>query len=523
MIVREEHNPAEPSDIGKPAAAPFAAIPSDDTARAADRRAAFMMGSLLSMLAIAFFVNAGWIYWKPEASQLNYRIAAGCGGFFLLFRLIIAKFPLSGKLGNPMAAFVSMVAIAYSVLDLNQSANPWATTQILIVLLVAGFMFSSRAWFTLLSVVTCLGWFWAALPHLTDDGWIQMGASLLVAVIWGTWFLEVRLRSLTAFDQKEEETDYARVIEETQFFTRGPRGNVPWCPICKASPNAIIRHDGLKVLDVNLATLRLLQMERNEIEGMPIANVLAPEKRDGLQEILQLGNFEATETVGFKKDQTRFPVEMINGGIASDANATLAMVLHDLSDREKTNERIAAASSRANQLLRRQAELAVLAATPDTAENLDHIMNLIVEAAHRWLPSSLGVFLVLWDNQSQGFVVTASSAQGRLVTDKLAPADDRASIIGWLTTHNESLIVPKLSDDPFGVRVLYPYQSVEAFAAFPVAGTAGVMGFLLVLESETREFPPADVEYLAILTHRATTCCLQVTMQEQLAFTSGGH
>ena len=40
----------------------------------------------------------------------------------------------------------------------------------------------------------------------------------------------------------------------------------------------------------------------------------------------------------FKKDQSRFPVEMINGGIATDSNATLAMVLHDLSDREKSNE-----------------------------------------------------------------------------------------------------------------------------------------------------------------------------------------
>jgi GAF domain-containing protein len=148
-------------------------------------------------------------------------------------------------------------------------------------------------------------------------------------------------------------------------------------------------------------------------------------------------------------------------------------------------------------------------------------MNLIVGAAHRWLPSTLGVFIVLWDNHTNGFVVAAHSAPGRFVTEKLSSAQERSGLVGYLATHNESLIVPKMGDDPFNVRVLYPYQSVEAFAAYPLAGPSGVVGFLIALENAPREFPPADSEFLAILAHRATTACLTVTLQEQLEIGSG--
>lgn len=523
MIVREDLNPAQPIDLEKPKQPlKFPQFPVEHEEQQAERRVAFMLRPLSTMLAIAFLLEAAWINWKPDTSEMIYQVALVNAIFFFALRLIIGKFQIPTKFANPIATVASLVAISYSIIDLNKSATPWSTTQILIILLVGGFIFSSRSWFTTVSILTCMGWFWVALPHLTDDSWIQMGGYLLVTVIWGTWFLEMRLRNLADFDRHSQEQQYAQVIEETQFFSKTSQGIIPWCPVCKASSDAVIRHDGAKIVDANPAAARMLQMDRKELEGLPIANVLAPEKREYMQETLRLGNFEPTETVAFKKDSTRFSVEMLNGGITVDQGGMLAMVLHDLSEREKTKESIAAASANANQLLRRQTDLAVLAGTPDTAENLDHIMHLIVTAAHNWLPSSLGVFLVLWDNQSQGFVVTATSAQGRLVTEKLAPAEDRASIIGWLTTHNESLIVPKMADDPFNIRVLYPYQSVEAFAAFPVAGTAGVMGFLLVLESAPREFPPSDVEYLAILTHRATTACIQVTLLEQLAYSTGG-
>lgn len=521
MIVQDDLNPAQPREIEKPLP-DLTEIQFSDNPETAERRVAVLMRSLSLMLSIAFFVEAGWVAWKPDSSQMIYQIALSSAIFFLFLRLALSKFELPRHVAHPVAAFSCLVAVGYSIADLHLGKTPWATTQMLIILLAAGFIFSSRAWFTALVIVSCLGWFWAAAPKLSDDMWIQMGVALLVTVIWATWFLETRMRSLAAFEREAAQEDYKRAVEETQFFVRSAKGKDIWCPVCKASLDPIIRHDGEKIIDVNPAAAKLLDMSRSALEGMSIATVLAPEKREGLQDALRLGNFEPTETVAFRKDNSRVPVEMLNGGTSLDVGGMKAMVLRDLSENERAKERVREATARSQQLLRRQGELALLAGTPDTAENLDHIMNLIVGAAHRWLPSTLGVFVVLWDNHTQGFTVTAASAPGHLQTEKLPSADDPRGLIGWLTTHKESLVVPKMGDDSFGIRALYPHQSVEAFAAFPLSGAAGVIGFLLALEMNPREFPPQDVEFLSILAHRATTCCLQVALQEQLNYTTGG-
>jgi PAS domain S-box-containing protein len=525
MIVRDDLNPAQPRDIARvDAELVVPEFPAHEDPNTPSRRVGFLIRPLSVMLAVSFFLLAGWTAWGPEPGRVPYQVALACGIVFLMLRLILTRFELPLSSTNAVAGFAALIAIAYALAELWVAKSPWPTTQILIVILIAGFVLASRPWFTGLAIVSCVGWFAAGFPHLSEDSWVQMGGALLATVIWSGWFLELRLRSLTDFDRRVVKEEYNRVVEETRFFVRSTvsKRPEPWCQLCKASMDAVIRHDGERIIDANPSAGKLLGMDRSELENMPIANILAPEKREHMAATLRLGNFDPTETLVFRKDNTRVAVEMLNGGITLDPDGMLGMLLRDLSERDRSKEKVAAATARAQQMLRRQAELAILAGTPDTAENLDHILNMAVSAAHRWLPSTIGVFAVLWDNHTKGFTVAASSAQGRLATEKLASAEERNSIIGWLTTHNETLVMPNVGGDQFNVRVLYPYQSIEAFVALPLSGSAGVIGFMLVLENVAREFPPEDLEFLTILAHRSATACLQITLQEQVSYAGGG-
>ena len=521
MIVREDLNPAQPRDFKQRPAHVIPEFPSfREDPDLADRRVGILLRPLSSMLCIAFLLEAAWLAFKPEPSRMIYPIALSNAFFFLILRFTLSRFELPPKLTHPVAGLASLMTIGYAVADLYKSATPWATTQILIVLLVASFILASRLWFMLISIISCIGWFWAAFPNLSDDAWVQMGGALLVTVVWATWFLGMRLGSLAEFERRKAEEDYNRVLEDTQFFAKPEIKPEPevWCPMCKASPDAVIRHNGTRIIDANPAAAKLLGMSSSEVEGMSVATIFAPEKREVLEPTLRLGNFEPIETVVFRKDNARIPVKMLNGGITIEAGGMLALGLRDLSDVELSNQRIREATARSQQLLRRQADLAILAATPDDAENLDRILDVIAGAAQRWLPSTIGAFIVLWDNHSQSFAVAASSAPGRFATERLVSGDQETNLVGWLTTHKENLIVPKVGDDAFGVRAIYPEQSVEAFAAFPLIGASGVIGFLLTLEGGPREYPPGDVEFLSILACRATTACLQVNLQEQMAY-----
>jgi len=528
MIVRDDLNPAQPRDFKHgPATGPVSVIPEFPPFREdpelADRRVGVLLRPLSSMLCMAFALEAAWNAFKPEPGPIAYQVALANALFFFILRMALTRFELPANLTHPVASVVSLMTIGYAVADLKTSSTPWATTQLLIVLLVAGFMLASRPWFTLLTVASCVGWFWAAFPHLSDDTWVQMGGALLVTVIWATWFFEMRLRSLADFERRKAEEEYNRVLEETQFFAKPEKKAEPevWCPMCKASPDAIIRHNGRRIIDANASAGRLLAMDARELEGMAVANVLAPEKRDALDPALRLGNFDPIETLAFRKDNARVPVQMLNGGITMEPGGLLALELRDLSEKDLSKERLREATARTQQLLRRQADLAALAAVPDDGESLPRIMELVVGAAHRGLPSTIGAVVALWDNHAQGFTLAAASAPGRFAIERLASDEEGKSLVGWLARHKETLLVPNVGDDEFGARPLYPESSVEAFAAFPLIGSAGVIGFLLTLEGGPREYQPAEIEFLSILAYRATTACLQVTLQEQLAYGAG--
>lgn len=477
-----------------------------DTLEAAEKRLVYLLRSISTMLAIAFFLQSAWLALHPGQSQLLYHFARFNVIFFLVLRIVLAKIDLPGHWAGFVAGASCLLANLYGLLDLHSSDSPWPTSQMLIVILVAGFVFASRAWFAALLIFTIGGWFAVAFPRLSDESWVQMGGALLLTTIWSLWFLEMRLRSFSEFERKSAEADYQRVVEETRFFTKTAKATERWCPLCKASPDAIIRHKGEKVIDANSSAEKLLGYSKLELEGVSLPALFAPEERDKARKAVLTENFQLTESVAFRKDNLRLSVDVLNGNISKEPAGMMALVLRDASERDRAKERVAAATQRAQQLLRRQSDLAALAAMSDAPKNIDTILVQIVEASHRALNPTVGVFLIR--KEDQNFTVTASSAPGRLDTERLGATDDKKNLVQWLAKKNEPLIISNVVRDAHHVRPLYPPASVEAFAAIPLIGPAGLIGILLILENAPREFTPPEIEFLAILAHRAATSCL---------------
>jgi hypothetical protein len=352
---------------------------------------------------------------------------------------------------------------------------------------------------------------------------MEIGAVALVSLFCSISLLEIRLRKLGKYDKEiaasakvspilPKDDAIITVSAAAAAAKSQPR---PWCPVCKASRDAIIRHNGDFIVDANSAATSLLGMSVTELANLPVVGIFSDDRRDTLAPIFRFGNFEPLETIasGFKNEA--IPVEILNGGLTLDQTGLKALLIRDLRKQEEAKRNALAISRRAQQSACRLRDLAALA-SETTHESLEAYLGALAKTVHRWLPCTIGCFVILWDNQAQGFSTLASSATLPLQPRDVSLGEALDPIAAALADKIESLVIDRVGEDEFRIRKLYPHESVNAFCALPLKNASGLMGFLLVLERSHREFSTEDVDYLTLVAHCAATACNEELLHAQL-------
>jgi hypothetical protein len=373
-----------------------------------------------------------------------------------------------------------------------------------------GFLFASRGWLYFNSILVCVAWGGLTFSQFQSEGWSAMAGVLVGAIVSSGCLFELRRKTFGS--ETEESFSLDGGLERRSDLESVDR--VPaWCPVCKASADAVIRHNGEMVVDANSSATELLGLSVAEMAALPLVGLFPMEKRDSLKPILRFGNFEPFETLaaGFKEEC--IPVRILNSGRAGDHSGLQALVMRDLRETEKLRLSAAAANRRSQQAFCRDRELAGVA-RKQSRQTVEDKLKTLTQTVHRWLPCSVGCFLVLWDNASEEFSVAASSAANPLKTEALLAED--APLIAWLSEHGESLVIPKVGEDPYCVRSLYSFEPVNAFCAFPLMTEDGMMGFLLVFDRNHREYAAEELDYLTIVSQLATNACDHAMLEERL-------
>ena len=511
MISLEDLNPAKPRDL--PAPRIFRARPgTEETAQA---RLAFLIQPITSILAVVFLLIAGYGSWSESSQALLQRLAAGNAFVFLLMRLMIGHFGWPKRNPHVSATAAVGVAVSYAMITIWISGALWPTIYLAFAIVFTGFLYASRGWLYFNSILICTVWGWLSFPQIQAEGWSTMAGALGGAIVSAGCFFELRRKNLgdeseaafspldAALGGKPDVISVGRTVDRV----------APWCPVCKASADAVIRHNGEMVVDANSSATELLGLSVAEMAALPLVGLFPIEKRDSLKPILRLGNFEPFETLasGFKDEC--IPVRILNSGRAGDNSGLQALVMRDLRETEKLRLSAAAANRRSQQAFCRDRELAGLA-RKHSRQTVEDKLKSLAQTVHRWLPCSVGCFVVLWDNASEQFSVAASSAAHPLKIDALLAED--APLIAWLSENGEALVVPKVGSDEFRVRSLYSLEPVNAFCAFPLMTEDGMMGFLLVFDRNHREFASEEIDYLTIIAQFATNVCDRAMLEERL-------
>jgi hypothetical protein len=486
-----------------------------------DARLAFFMPPIVSLLAVSFLLVAGYTSWRGSSAPLMERLAAGNAFLFLLMRLVIGHFQWFKR--NPHASASAAVAIivTYAITGVLVNNALWATMYIAFAILFTGFLYSSRVWFAGVAVLICACWGMATHSYERADEWSVNAGALAGSIFAAACLLELRKRA-EKIEPKPTQVAVAAPKPLVEIVQRSdaPEQVAPWCPVCRMSADAIVRHNGETVVDANSSAIALLGVSTFELPNLQVAGLFAPDKQESLKLTFRAGKFQPFETLAIGPGDKLIPVKVSCGPpTGPEATALRTLILRDLRDTEKLRQLVTAANRKSQQGYCRARDLAHVSRS-QSRQTLDDKLKAIVNTAHQWLPCSIGCFVVMWDAALEQFTVAASSAANPLNTERLLVGEG-PSVIGWLSENGEPLIVQTVGEDDFGIRQVYPSEPVNSYCAYPLLTEEGIMGFLLVLERKHREFAPDELDYLTIVSQLVTNACERAMFEEHINLTEG--
>ena len=166
-------NPVKPSEI-----------PNSDVRRALDiilrdsmRTVAIGLGFLFTALAVAHATTL-----PPEIGRPMTIVAAVTAALLFTLNLVLRRWALPPAWSNPLAMAMGCLVLANSLLHLYLESDPIQTTNPLLLILGAGYLFFSSFWFFALITVTIVGWLLVALPVWSEADWGHFGFAMFSAL-----------------------------------------------------------------------------------------------------------------------------------------------------------------------------------------------------------------------------------------------------------------------------------------------------------------------------------------------------
>ena len=134
-------------------------------------------------------------------------------------------------------------------------------------------------------------------------------------------------------------------------------------------------HENGILLDANPTFARMWGYEPAELIGREVMTLIAPESRDFVMQKIRAGYEQLYETVGCKKDQTTFPIEVLGRAIPYHGRTVRAALIYDISERRQAE----AALQQSEELYRLITENTV-----DLISVLDQQMRTVYASPSYW-------------------------------------------------------------------------------------------------------------------------------------------
>ena len=179
-------------------------------------------------------------------------------------------------------------------------------------------------------------------------------------------------------------------------------------------------------------------------------------------------------------------------------------------------ERVAERTQSLEQQYGRQAALAEIELAISEPYELQDALKRIARLVHKNLPASRGASVILWDEETERFTISAATIpdQDERLASKRVRRKNGAT--RWIIENKKPLVVADIRNDPFGANRMLDEYALQAYAGVPILDGQRPMGVLYALESTPRQFTKDDLDFMQIIAARAAVAIIKVALFEEI-------
>ena len=163
----------------------------------------------LAVLFAVLAVSHAWVS-SRSVSLLMVSLAGGTTVVLLGLRVLLSRWTVPLRWVNPLGAGIAGLALLNGLVPLYLTSEPSQTSNLLLLIAGAGFVFLSARWLALVMVVTWAGWAMVVSRSPSSPGWLYFGFALLMATVLSAIVRVVRVRTVRRMAILQQEAEAQR-------------------------------------------------------------------------------------------------------------------------------------------------------------------------------------------------------------------------------------------------------------------------------------------------------------------------
>jgi PAS domain S-box-containing protein len=307
----------------------------------------------LGVLYLVFAVSHALLLPKSVATPMAV-LAAGTAVALLGLHYALSRRAIPLRWAHPVGAFVAGLALLNSLLHIYLTAEPRQTTNLMLLVVGAGFFFLSAGWLTLVLAAALAGWGVVVSLASPSAAWLHFGFALFTATVLAVLVHTVRVRALRRLERLRLQEDLQRARLEKALHA------VQWSErrlgtLLESAPQGLVlvNDDGCITL-VNAGIEQMFGYDREELLGHPLGQLI-PESLRGVHAEYCAGYFDnpsvrpmgtGLDLVGRRKDGTALPVDISLSHIMTEDETLAIAFIVDITRRKQAEQALQEYSER---------------------------------------------------------------------------------------------------------------------------------------------------------------------------------
>lgn len=128
--------------------------------------------------------------------------------------------------------------------------------------------------------------------------------------------------------------------------------------------------------------------------------------------------------------------------------------------------------------------------------DIEPILAYVVQTVTKFLPTTLGSSLIVWDRDIDKFTMNFTTIPGQDAYTAMKGIRRDTGVTNWVLQNKQPYIVPRIEDDSFGANAMLIEAGAQSYIGVPVLTDDRIWGVLYGVNRYYHDFSERDIQFM---------------------------